>query len=433
MRLLLAIVLGALAFPAAAQTPPRPHNVVLFVADGLRPGMVNERTAPTMTALMAEGVRFTNTHSLFPTFTTANASGLATGHQLGDTGDFSNNIYVGFPLPPGGSVVAPLENNRVLGEVDAAFRRRLPERGDHPQGRARRGLLDGGDRQARPGADLRPHRAHRPAHRHRRRRDGPLDRHPAVGRGQATPDGGPASPADSGARRQRQAGHQRGQRRAAGLAHRRRDQGAAADVQGTRQAFRHRLLVARSRRHAARPGRQPAAPGAGHQRSDVARRHPQRRRLPGPPADGAEGAGAGRHDRHRPHLRSRLLDDLQGKRHELGGDAELQGRPGRPAAARLRRHRSRARARPEALRSQRHRGGARHASVACADRRRSQEAVGRGRRQRRLRPDLSADRRQGSWRPRSSGCCRSRTIRAAFSSTTRWARSRAPCHCRRSR
>ena len=108
MRLLLAIILGALAFPATAQTPPRPHNLVLFVADGLRPGMVNEKTAPTMTALMAEGVRFTNTHSLFPTFTTANASGLATGHQLGDTGDFSNNIYVAFPLPPGGSVVAPL-------------------------------------------------------------------------------------------------------------------------------------------------------------------------------------------------------------------------------------------------------------------------------------------------------------------------------------
>jgi arylsulfatase A-like enzyme len=121
MRLLLAVVLGALALPAAAQTPSRPHNVVLFVADGLRPGMVNERTAPTMTALMAEGVRFTNTHSLFPTFTTANASGLATGHQLGDTGDFSNNIYVGFPLQPSGAVVAPLENNRVLGEVDEHF------------------------------------------------------------------------------------------------------------------------------------------------------------------------------------------------------------------------------------------------------------------------------------------------------------------------
>ena len=41
---------------------------------------------------MKAGVRFTNTHSLFPTFTTPNASGMATGHMLGDTGDFSNTV-----------------------------------------------------------------------------------------------------------------------------------------------------------------------------------------------------------------------------------------------------------------------------------------------------------------------------------------------------
>lgn len=114
-----AALIGALAGPAFAQQPPAPHNVVLFVADGLRPGTVNERTAPAMTALMKRGVRFTNTHSLFPTFTTANASAMATGHYLGDTGDFSNNIYVGFPVEAaGGSPVAPLENNKVLGELD---------------------------------------------------------------------------------------------------------------------------------------------------------------------------------------------------------------------------------------------------------------------------------------------------------------------------
>ena len=95
-KLLIAACLSLLASPVVAQ--PRPHNVVLFVADGLRPGMVNERTAPAMSQLMARGVRFSNTHSLFPTFTTANASGMATGHQLGDTGDFSNTIYVGFPV-----------------------------------------------------------------------------------------------------------------------------------------------------------------------------------------------------------------------------------------------------------------------------------------------------------------------------------------------
>jgi hypothetical protein len=118
--LIAAVVLGSLALPAFAQT--QPHNVVLFVADGLRPGMVDEKTAPAMTALMAKGVRFANTHSLFPTFTTANASGMATGHLLGDTGDFSNTIYTGFPVPGAGASLTPfLESDPVLADVDEHF------------------------------------------------------------------------------------------------------------------------------------------------------------------------------------------------------------------------------------------------------------------------------------------------------------------------
>src|ERR1700724_3860061 len=117
---LVAAIMGSVVSHAIAQ--PRPHNVVRFVADGLRPGMVNERTAPAMTALLSRGVRFTNTHSLFPTFTTANASGMATGHLLGDTGDFSNNIYTGFQVPGAGDSLTPfLESDPVLGDVDEHF------------------------------------------------------------------------------------------------------------------------------------------------------------------------------------------------------------------------------------------------------------------------------------------------------------------------
>ena len=115
-----AVVLTCLAGPVLAQ--PRPHNVILFVADGLRPGMVNEKTAPAMAGLLARGVRFTNTHSLFPTFTTANASGMATGHMLGDTGDFSNTIFTGFQVPGAGDSLTPfLENDPVLGDIDEHF------------------------------------------------------------------------------------------------------------------------------------------------------------------------------------------------------------------------------------------------------------------------------------------------------------------------
>ena len=108
------------AIPAFAQSSP--HNVVLFVTDGLRPGMANEEITPAMAALMKDGVRFANAHSMFPTLTMANASAMATGHKLGDTGTFSNTIDAGFAVPAAGNSLTPfLENDPVLGDVDEHF------------------------------------------------------------------------------------------------------------------------------------------------------------------------------------------------------------------------------------------------------------------------------------------------------------------------
>ncbi len=122
MRCFTAALLATTLLSGVALAQSRPHNVVLFVADGLRAGVVNAQTAPTMDALLKRGVRFTNSHSLFPTFTTANASGMATGHMLGDTGDFSNTIYTAFPVPGAGDSLVPfLENDPVLGDVDEHF------------------------------------------------------------------------------------------------------------------------------------------------------------------------------------------------------------------------------------------------------------------------------------------------------------------------
>jgi hypothetical protein len=96
--------------------------VVLFIADGLRFRMVNDQTAPTMAAIAREGVSLLNSHALFPTFTTANASAMATGHMLGDTGDFSNTIDAGFEVPGAGNSLTPfLESDAVLGDVDEHF------------------------------------------------------------------------------------------------------------------------------------------------------------------------------------------------------------------------------------------------------------------------------------------------------------------------
>ncbi len=116
-----AIVVAALGLSGVAQAQP-PHNVILFVPDGLRALMVSPETAPTFAAIRDQGVNFQNPHSLFPTFTTPNASAMATGHYLGDTGDFSNTIYTGFPVPGAGDSLVPfLESDPVLGDVDEHF------------------------------------------------------------------------------------------------------------------------------------------------------------------------------------------------------------------------------------------------------------------------------------------------------------------------
>ncbi len=115
------------SMPSAAQTAG-PRNVIIFVADGLRNGSVNAQNAPTMLFIRNSGVYFSNSHSLFPTFTTANASAIATGHQLGDTGDFSNTIASGYPVYNTGNFGnAPgtqtpfVENDQILADLDDHF------------------------------------------------------------------------------------------------------------------------------------------------------------------------------------------------------------------------------------------------------------------------------------------------------------------------
>jgi Type I phosphodiesterase / nucleotide pyrophosphatase len=114
---------GLITFLAnAASAQNQPHNLVLFVPDGLRGRIVTPQTAPAMAEVRDKGVNFKNSHSLFPTFTTANASAMATGHHLGDTGDFSNTIYTGYRVGAADGTVTPfLEADPVLRDVDEHF------------------------------------------------------------------------------------------------------------------------------------------------------------------------------------------------------------------------------------------------------------------------------------------------------------------------
>src|ERR1700724_1796034 len=113
------VVLSAATAFAQNNTP---RNLILFVPDGLRALKVTPETAPAMAEIRDKGVNFKNPHSLFPTFTMANASGMATGHHLGDTGTFSNTIFTGYPPAPAGDTVVPfIENDAVLGDIDEHF------------------------------------------------------------------------------------------------------------------------------------------------------------------------------------------------------------------------------------------------------------------------------------------------------------------------
>jgi|SRR5579872_4600036 len=122
------VLLSAACFGQSTTAPPRKkaRNVVIFVADGLRHDSVTLRDMPTLFALQRRGVSFSNSHSVFPTFTTANASVIATGHLLGDTGDFSNVIFSGYPIfqtgnfsKSAGTNTPFLENNTVLADLDS--------------------------------------------------------------------------------------------------------------------------------------------------------------------------------------------------------------------------------------------------------------------------------------------------------------------------
>ena len=100
-----------------------PHNVIIFVADGLRSASVTDETAPTMAEIRRDGVDFHNSHSMFPSITTPNASAIATGHRLGDTGDFANTMFPGQPALPsqGPDLLPTFEDDAVLGDMNDRF------------------------------------------------------------------------------------------------------------------------------------------------------------------------------------------------------------------------------------------------------------------------------------------------------------------------
>lgn len=120
LRALILLVLSLAGFNEAfAATHQR--NVILFVPDGLRSGIVTPETAPTLSEVRTKGVDYTNSHSMMPTFTMPNASAFATGHFLGDTGVVGNTMLMDKEIyqGPGLRTVTPfIENDVTLRQLD---------------------------------------------------------------------------------------------------------------------------------------------------------------------------------------------------------------------------------------------------------------------------------------------------------------------------
>ena len=126
--LVAASAVAASSWLLSAADPARRPNVIIFVADGLRPGSVNATDAPTLFRLRQDGVNFVNSHAVFPTVTMSNAAAIATGHYPGDTGQFGNNLFIDRPMfstgnfgQPPGTVIPNVENDQVLADVNERF------------------------------------------------------------------------------------------------------------------------------------------------------------------------------------------------------------------------------------------------------------------------------------------------------------------------
>ncbi|MEO8998309.1 MAG: alkaline phosphatase family protein [Rhodanobacter sp.] len=88
-------LLGALPCAQATSSTrgSKPHRVILFVWDGMRPDAVSAEDTPNLLALAQRGSRFADNHSTYPTFTMSNASTFATGAFPGPLGFYGNRFW----------------------------------------------------------------------------------------------------------------------------------------------------------------------------------------------------------------------------------------------------------------------------------------------------------------------------------------------------
>ena len=100
-----------------AEPQSRATLSILFVVDGLRPDVISGETTPNIYKLAQTGVRFENSHAVFPTVTRVNSAAIATGAYPVVNGIVSNSMYVPEVEPNSAFSTGDFENLVLLDEL----------------------------------------------------------------------------------------------------------------------------------------------------------------------------------------------------------------------------------------------------------------------------------------------------------------------------
>ena len=121
LKLLLLIIFPAVVHLSWAGVPKKMNSraklMILFVVDGLRPDLINEKNTPNIYQLSQQGVFFENSHAVFPTVTRVNSAAIATASYPIHSGIVSNSIFIPAMNPTSSFSTGNYHNLRKLDEI----------------------------------------------------------------------------------------------------------------------------------------------------------------------------------------------------------------------------------------------------------------------------------------------------------------------------
>src|SRR5215210_1906467 len=102
----------------------RPRRAFIMVWDGMRPDLISPALTPNLARLAAGGVRFLDSHAIFPTVTRVNSASLSTGTLPAAHGIVGNSLYA--PLVDPRAAISIGDHNSLYALIEVNGGRLLP-------------------------------------------------------------------------------------------------------------------------------------------------------------------------------------------------------------------------------------------------------------------------------------------------------------------